>query len=333
MQNLNDTARSGIGPSGPKTAIWPEGRIPDFQPGQIAATTEEVALPGFVPAENRMPYLQWYAPPRPLFGDKAPCAMIVSGGAYNDCCDGPAFEPLVAKLLEAGIHCVTFVYRTPRPAGLPIWRTGWEDGQRAVRLVRAAARGRGFDPDNIGAMACSAGSHLSLLLALRSQTPAYEPVDAADSVSARLSWLIAMCPAYLLSDGLAGRNANGGEGASLDPLFDPDAATPPVCFLHGSADPYSPLGSTALWRVLARKAAGAELHLDAGRGHGPVTAEPFARDAIGFVRRIGALPGTPPSPPPAGSPGDDLRAVEAWEAARRSGTERDLHVPVRLARQ
>ena len=328
----NARAASGIGPAGPKTFLWPDGRIPDFQPHQIAATTEEVAAPGFDPDLNRMPYLQWYAPPRPVFGDKAPCAVVISGGGYDCCCDGPAFEPLVRVLLDAGVHCVNFVYRTPRPHGVPIWKTAWEDGQRAVRLVRAMAAGRGFDPDNIGAMACSAGSHLSLLLAMRSLTAAYPSLDEADALPARLSWLIAMCPAYVLDDGLLGRNDRKGEGAALDPLFTPDSATCPVCFLHGSADPYTPLGSTALWRVLEEKAAGAELHLDAGRGHGPVTAESFAQNAVGFLRRIGALRngGAPsPAPEPPGSHAEDERAVAAWEVARRSGAERDLHVLAR----
>ena len=327
-----DFEASGIGPAGPKTAIWPEGRIPDFQPHQIAATTQERDAPGFDPAANRMPYLQWYAPPRPVFGDKAPCAIVISGGGYDCCCDGPAFEPLVRVLLDAGVHCVNFVYRTPRPHGIPIWRPAWEDGQRAVRVVRSQAAARGFDPENVGAMACSAGSHLSLLLAMKALAPAYEPVDGTDALPANIAWLLAMCPAYVLDDGLLGRNERKGEGASLDPVFEPDAATGPVCFFHGSADPYSPLGSTALWRTLEEKAAGAELHLDAGRGHGPVTAEPFAQRALGFLRRIGALRnGGAPSPAPVqpGTHADDERAVAAWEEARRAGTERDLHVFVR----
>jgi len=34
---------------------------------------------------------------------------------------------------------VSLTYRTPRPQGLPIYRSAWQDGQRAVRLVRSEA--------------------------------------------------------------------------------------------------------------------------------------------------------------------------------------------------
>ena len=40
--------------------LWPEGEIPDFQPQQIAATTQEVRTPGFKAAEHTMPHLDWF---------------------------------------------------------------------------------------------------------------------------------------------------------------------------------------------------------------------------------------------------------------------------------
>ena len=45
--------------AGERVALWPEGKIPDFQPGQIAATTQEVKAPGFKAADHAMPYLDW----------------------------------------------------------------------------------------------------------------------------------------------------------------------------------------------------------------------------------------------------------------------------------
>lgn len=301
-------------PCGPKTNIWPAGEMPHRQAHQIAATTEEAAAPDFDADSSREPHIQWYPAPDPAVATDS-CAIVISGGGYEKCCDLEAYRPLVAELLGAGIHCVNFTYRTPRPRGMEIYRTAWDDGWRAVRLVRREAAKRGIDPGKIGAMACSAGSHLALLLALRSLGPApYEPIDAMDREPAPLAWLLAMCPAYLLSDGLAGQNANRGEGAALDPVFTPDAAACPVCFFHGSADPYSPLGSTALWRVLSQRGIKAELHLDAGRGHGPIGGEAFRRHALGFLMRIGALPGA------------SLRAVEEWEQARRRGAPHDLHL-------
>ena len=48
--------------AGERVALWPEGKIPNFQPQQIAATTQEIKAPGFKAAENTMPHLDWYVP-------------------------------------------------------------------------------------------------------------------------------------------------------------------------------------------------------------------------------------------------------------------------------
>ncbi len=279
----------GALPMGEKIPLWPQGRMPDAQPHQIAATTEEAKAAGFKADEHRMPHLQWFeASPGAPRTDA--CMIVISGGGYNCCCDGPAFEPLVKKFLAAGIACVNLTYRTPRPKGLPIYKSAWEDGQRAVRIVRSEAAKRGYSPENIGVMGCSAGSHLSVMLATSSQTPAYGPVDDLDKVPCHISWAIPMCPAYVLTDGLDRANESGGDGdgVKLNPSFAFDSKTSPMCLFHGGNDRYSPLGSTQIYRQLRRMKVPAELHLDADRGHGPVKAEAFER-ALEFLRQMGFL--------------------------------------------
>ena len=272
-------------PAGEKIYLWPKDKMPDRQPHQIAATVAETKAPGFKADENREPHLQWYEAPR---GPKTDAVMIIiSGGSYQCCCDLPAFEPLVKKLLDNGIPCVNLTYRTPRPKGLPIYQTAWEDGQRAVRIVRSEAAKRGYDPEKIGVMGCSAGSHLAVMLGTSALTPAYRPVDDLDKLPCHVNWAIPMCPAYALTDGLDDRNATKGDGpdVKLNPSFRFDAKTCPMCFFHGGNDPYSPIGSTQIYRQLRRMKVPAELHLDADRGHGPVNAEKFER-ALEFLRQM-----------------------------------------------
>ncbi len=283
------TLTAGALPVGEKIPLWPEGKMPDAQGHQIAATTAEAAAPGFVPAQNRMPHLQWYPAPNAAKKNGA-CMIIISGGGYDCCCDLPAFEPLVQRMLAEGIACVNLTYRTPRPRGLPIYQTAWEDGQRAVRLVRRMAKDRGFDPERIGVMGCSAGSHLSVLLATSALTPAYAPIDDVDATPCHVNWAIPMCVAYALSDGLTAANTTKGDGpdVTLNPAFKFDAKTAPMCLFHGGNDPYSPIGSTQIYRQLRRMKIPAELHLDADRGHGPVNAAMFGR-AIEFMRQMGYL--------------------------------------------
>ncbi|MEI7903616.1 MAG: hypothetical protein WCK89_25545, partial [bacterium] len=71
--------------AGERVALWPEGKIPDFQTQQIAATTQEVNAPGFKTAEHAMPYLDWYEAPAEKNGG---CMVLLSGGGYQSCCDG-----------------------------------------------------------------------------------------------------------------------------------------------------------------------------------------------------------------------------------------------------
>ncbi|MFA7174127.1 MAG: alpha/beta hydrolase [Kiritimatiellia bacterium] len=250
-----------------RVALWTEGKIPDFQSHQIAATTQEVKAPGFKEAEHTMPYLDWYEAPATKNGG---CMLLISGGGYHNCCDGAWIDRVAKKLIELGFVCVSLTYRTPRPQGLPIYQSAWEDGQRAVRLVRKDAEKRGFDPEKIGAFGFSAGSHLTVLLATSALTPAYVPVDGLDQLPCHVNWAIPIYPAYALTDGLTGPNTRDGDAidAKLSDVFKFDAQTCPMALFHGSADIYSPNGSTQIYRQLRRMKIPAEIHLFADRPHG-----------------------------------------------------------------
>ncbi len=247
--------------------LWPEGKIPDFQEHQIAAMTNESGRKDFVPAEHRMPYIDWCAKPANPNGC---CMILISGGGYYNCCDVGLIELWAEEFTAAGFQCVNFVYRTPRPKNLPFYASAWADGQRAVRMVRSEAKKRGFDPEKIGTISMSAGSHLATLLATSSQTPAYEKVDEVDEVPCHVNWAITGAIAYALTDGLGIANTRNGQAVDvkLDPIFKFDGKTAPMCMFHGSLDPYSPMASTYVYRELRKRNVPAELHLFADRYHG-----------------------------------------------------------------
>ena len=305
---------------GKKYYLWPDGRMPDAQPEQIAATTEEVIAEGFKPEGNRVAYLQWFRPPEECVKTDV-CMIIVSGGGYNSCCDMHAFAPFVGRLLAAGINCVNFVYRTPRPKGIPIYKTAWEDGQRAVRMVRSQAAEHGFSPDKIGVVGCSAGSHLCMLLALSSRTAAYEPIDKLDEIPCKLAWAIPMCPAYVLTDGLLDANSRGGHGDDvvLDEVFAFDGDSCPCCFIHGGLDPYSPMGSVKAYRRLRQMGVQAELHLEAKAVHGFAIYNRVDTPQISldFLKHIGVLPLH-------NSLEADMAAIDRWEKDRLAGCQGEL---------
>lgn len=268
-----------------RETIWPIGKMPDAQEHQIAAMTDEAGTKGFKPEKHRVAYLEWFAKPENANGA---CMILISGGGYYNCCDVGLIKKWSEELSARGVQCVNFVYRTPRPVGIPIYQTAWEDGQRAVRMVRNQAAKRGFDPEKIGVVGMSAGSHLALLLATSSQTPAYEAVDKLDSVPCHINWAIVNAPAYATTDGETGTPSlreGYGSDVTLSKVFKFDEKTCPMSLHHGGKDPYSPNASTLVYRQLRRMGIPAELHLYPGKGHG---AFGFDR-ALEFMTQMGWL--------------------------------------------
>lgn len=267
--------------------LWPAGKMPDAQPGQIAAMTDEAGAADFNPAKHRTAYLDWFeAPAKEVDNDC--CMILISGGSYMNCCDLYYIQKWHEELTALGFQTVNFVYRTPRPVGLPIYQSAWEDGQRAVRMVRSEAAKRGFDPEKIGVISMSAGSHLAVLLATSSQTPAYQPVDALDRVPCHINWAIVNAPAYVTTDGENGTPAfqeGYGPGVTLSDIFKFDGKTCPMSLHHGGLDVYTPNGSTLIYRKLREMKIPAELHLYPDVGHAALG---FER-GVEFMRQMGFM--------------------------------------------
>ncbi|MCR4825269.1 MAG: alpha/beta hydrolase, partial [Bacteroidales bacterium] len=271
-----------------REALWPKGKMPDNQPQQIAAMSNVVRAPGFKPDENRAPFLEWYETPDAAVRNGS-CMILISGGSYMGTVDVGLIDKWHKELTAAGVQCVNLVYRTPRPEGIAYWQTAWEDGQRAVRLVRSEAKKRGFDPERIGVVGMSAGSHLSLLLATSSQTAAYAPVDRLDDTPCHINFAIVNAPAYVTTDadalGTPATREGYGADVKLSSVFKFDEKTCPMSLHHGGMDPYSPNGSTQVYRQLRRMGIPAELHLYPNKPHG---AFGFER-GIEFLRQMGFL--------------------------------------------
>lgn len=257
---------------GERVPLWPsEEKIPDFQPHQIGAMTDEVKQEGFVAAEHRMPYIEWFEPPAKPNGA---CMILISGGSYMNCCDVGLVKNLWrSRFTELGYVCVNLVYRTPRPHNKICYWSAWQDGQRAVRLVRDAAAKRGFDPERIGAIGMSAGGHLTTMLATSALQPSYAKVDALDDLPCHLNWAICNAPAYNTKTSAPGiaRPQDGTfllDELEVNPSFAFDAKTCPISFHHGGVDGYTPNGSTLCYRELRKRKIPAELHIYADYGHG-----------------------------------------------------------------
>lgn len=270
-----------------RVTVWPKGKMPNKQDHQIAAMTDESELEGFNADKHRVAYLEWFDAPAKNVRNGG-CMILISGGSYECCCDVGLIKQWNETFTKLGFQCVNFVYRTPRPVGLPIYQTAWEDGQRAVRMVRSEAAKRGFDPEKIGVISMSAGSHLALLLATSSQTPAYKKVDELDNVPCHINWAIVNAPAYGTTDAEKGTPATRqgyGSDVKLSKVFKFDEKTCPMSLHHGGLDIYAPQTSTLVYRQLRRMRVPAELHLYPDKGHGAFGLE----RGIEFMRQMGFI--------------------------------------------
>ena len=269
--------------AGEKVLLWPEGKMPNRQAHQIAAMSETVKAPGFKADENREPFIEWLDTPSDGLKSDA-CMILISGGGYGCTCDDWLVRAWHKRFSELGVRCVNLVYRTPRPHGLKYHETAWADGQRAVRLVRNSAAKLGFNPEKIGTMSMSAGSHLATLLATSSQTSAYERIDEIDDVPCHINWACTFAIAYALTDGLGKPDSRDGDArdVKLDDCFKFDAKTCPMWMSHGGVDIYSPGASIAVYNKLRTMKIPAELHLFPDRNHGAYGLE----RAIEFLRQM-----------------------------------------------
>lgn len=189
----------------------------------------------------------------PQGGNKTGAGVVVCpGGGYQILAiDLEGYE--IAKWLNGlGITAFVLHYRVPEnPAG------ALQDAQRAIRVARDNYVNRTPYLKKIGIIGFSAGGSLSARASTRYQDKVYEPVDAADQLSARPDFTMLIYPAYL----------DQGINNTLTPELTVDSKTPPM-FLFATAD--DPYGNSALVMAgaLRDQKVPVELHFLPTGGHG-----------------------------------------------------------------
>lgn len=108
--------------------------------------------------------------------------LVIGGGGYFRIQVGSAAMPTAQWLAKRGITAFVLYYRLPGDG----WSsdTPFQDGQRAMRLLRGNWKTLGIDPKRIGVIGFSAGGHLAGTLATRGAHDFYPAIDAVDTVSA-----------------------------------------------------------------------------------------------------------------------------------------------------
>jgi acetyl esterase/lipase len=254
--------------------IWP-GVPPDVQKiprAEVVKTTvgEFVAGKLWTYIENvSRPTMTVYSPN----GKNTGVAVVVfPGGGYRILAIDLEGTEVCDWLTSKGITCVLLKYRVPglgfyaKPAfpfsgPYPESPIALDDAQRTVGLVRFHAAEWHIDPHKIGVLGFSAGGHMVAAMSTHFARRLYPAVDAADKVSCRPDFAVALYPGHL------SRAVNSVE---LKPdIRDHITLESPPTFLLQNEDDHVDRVEDALSYYMALKKVGVpvELHSYAQGGH------------------------------------------------------------------
>ena len=204
----------------------------------------------------------------PATGQNTGASMVVfPGGGFQLLAIDLEGTEICDWMTARGITCVLLKYRVPKSNDYwdkdcdchvtPKAPRALQDAQRTIRLVRARAKEFKLDPHKIGVIGFSAGGYL---VAQTSNifNPVYKPVDAADKLSSRPDFAIALYPGHLCR-----------YGHTLNSDIHVTKQTPPTFLLQAWNDPVDDVCNSTLYaRALDDAGVPTEVHLFAKGRHG-----------------------------------------------------------------
>ncbi len=249
-------------------ALWPNGRTPGG-PGPSGA--EQVSAKGSITQVSR-PRLRVY---RPAVANGA-AMLVIAGGGYAHIEAGTESTPACQWLQSLGVTAFELIYRLPGEGWSPA--APLQDGQRALRLIRAACASNGCDPARIGVLGFSAGGHLAGMTAATPDVLQYPAVDATDSVSSRPNFAGLIYPVLTFMPPfdhtharreMVGQHPTPEQSAALSVDHLVTAQMPPVFLAQAKDDPISPVDNSLLMFAALRQVnVEAEMHIFQAGKHG-----------------------------------------------------------------
>jgi acetyl esterase/lipase len=199
---------------------------------------------------------------RPESAKNTKVAIVVCpGGGYNMLAWDHEGAQVARWLNGIGVTAAVLKYRVPRRPGTPRDeppKQALMDAQRALGLVRNHSEEWGLDAKRIGLLGFSAGGHLTLWAATNADKRAYDPVDAADTVSCRPDFAVPIYPGGVVK--------RGSDQLAPEIRIAPD--TPPTFLALSTDDRIAVAGSLKIFQALQEAKVPVELHIYATGGHG-----------------------------------------------------------------
>jgi acetyl esterase/lipase len=267
--NQSVSASSWQAPGGySQTSIWP-GVTPDPQvvngPEETTTVTDRpVAGRSWTNVEPVTQPTMTIFTPR---GANTGVAVVVfPGGGYQTLAIDLEGTEVCDWLTSKGITCVLSKYRVPgdgvkpHSGAYPNSPVALEDAQRTMRLVRYHASEWGIDPNKIGVLGFSAGGHLAAAMSTLFAKHLYVRVDAADEVSCRPDFAVAIYPGHMME--------HTSKNFQLNPYVPVSSTTSPTFLLQNEDDPVDDVENSLVYYMALKKAGvPVEMHLYAQGGH------------------------------------------------------------------
>jgi len=247
--------------------VWPGNAPGGSGPGGAERVNRKGSLTNIAQAR-----LQVYRPARP----NGSAALVIAGGGYAHIQAGTESTPACRWLQSLGVTAFELIYRLPGEGWSNL--APFQDGQRALRLIRANAAAYGLDPRRIGVLGFSAGAHLGGSLATQPDLSYYDAIDEIDRVAARPDFAALIYPVLTFMPPfdqtharreIVGDTPDAAQSAAFSVERHVDAHTPPTFLAQACDDPISPVDNSLLM-FNALRAAGiqVEMHLFEAGGHG-----------------------------------------------------------------
>lgn len=150
-------------------------------------------------------------------------------------------------------------WTAPYYGAYPQSKMALDDAQRTMGLVHLHASEWHINPHKIGVLGFSAGGSLVAEISTHFARRMYPPVDAADKLSCRPDFAVALYPGHLWISY---------KGLDLNPYVPVTRQTPPTFLLQAEDDPEDSINNSLVYYI-ALKNAGipVEMHLYARGGH------------------------------------------------------------------
>lgn len=259
-----------------QVSIWP-GAVPNAIPHPKPESVGPGEGREWWPRANDVsrPTMTVYAPR----GRNTGVAVVVfPGGGYKFLAMDLEGTEICDWLTSRGITAILLKYRVPGSG--PWWDdenhrraypkvlTALQDAQRTLGLVRQHAEQWHIDSHKVGVIGFSAGGHLVAGVSTHFAQRTYPPVDAADKLSCRPDFAIALYPGHLWAHEDEDHTTRDETDLSLRPDINVSADTPPTFLLQAEDDHVDGVEQSLAYYVALQKAGvPTEMHLYAQGGH------------------------------------------------------------------